>query len=100
MKEYIEKIRLHLRDMIDDLKKSSEWKVNLTMKLNFISSTDSNENRRVYSKSDGSIVTVGNDTDKIIQERFDSLLHKHQIGLDQSKKVKNIYAIYVQFDKP
>ena len=54
-----------------DLKKSSEGKMHLTMKPKFMSSTDSNEKRMMYSKSDSSIVMVSNDTDEIIQKRFD-----------------------------
>ena len=67
--------------MIHDLKKSSEWKMHLTIKPKFMSSTDSNEKRTMFSKSDSSIVMIGNDTDEIIQELFDSLLNKYQIGL-------------------
>ena len=67
--------------MIHDLKKSGEWKMHLTIKPKFMSSTDSNEKRTMFSKSDSSIVMIGNDTDEIIQELFDSLLNKYQIGL-------------------
>ena len=45
--------------------------MHLTMKPKFMSSTDSNEKRMMYSKSDSSIVMVSNDTDEIIQKRFD-----------------------------
>ena len=31
----------------------------------------------MYSKNDSRIVMIGNDTDKIIQELLDSLLHKY-----------------------
>ena len=53
--------------MIDDLKKSGKSKMHLTMKPNFISSTDSNEKRMMYSKIDSSIIMMGNDTEEIIQ---------------------------------
>ena len=33
--KYLEKIRPHLHDLIDDLKKSCEWKIYLTMKSRF-----------------------------------------------------------------
>ena len=42
MKGYLEKIRPHLDDMIDDLKKSGDWKMHLAMKPKFLSSTESN----------------------------------------------------------
>ena len=42
IKQYLEKNRPHLRDMIDDFKNSSGWKINFTSKPNFMSSTDMN----------------------------------------------------------
>ena len=38
--------------MIDDIKKSGEWKIDLTMKMKFMSSKDSDENPLMYSKRD------------------------------------------------
>ena len=88
MKEYLEKIRSHLRHMIDDLKKSGEWKIHLTMKPKFMLSTDSNEKRTMYSKSDSSIVMTGNDTNKIIQKLFYSLLFIHSLSIDLEISMK------------
>ena len=50
----------------------------------------------MYSKSDSTTVVIGNDTDEIIQELFDSLLHKYQIGLEQSMKGSNSLLIIFQ----
>ena len=36
--EYLDIIRLYLRDMINDHKTQSEWKIQLTMAINFTSS--------------------------------------------------------------
>ena len=47
------------------------------MKPKFMSSTKSNEKCTMYSKSDSSIVMIGNDTDETIQECFDSFLQKY-----------------------
>ena len=63
MKEHLEKIRPHLHDMINDLKKSCEWIMYLTMKLKFMSSTDSNEKCMMYSKSGNNIIMIGSGTD-------------------------------------
>lgn len=41
-----------------------------------MSSTDSDEKRPMYSKNNSSIITKGNDTDKIIEKIFASVLHK------------------------
>ena len=37
--------------MIDDYKTRREWKIKLTMKINFISAKDSEETRTMYTKS-------------------------------------------------
>ena len=47
------------------------------MEPKFMSSADSGKKRTLYSKNDSSIITIGNDADKIIQKLFDSLLHKY-----------------------
>ena len=94
----------HLHDMIDDLKKSGEWKMYLTIKSKFMPSTDSDEKRTMYSKSDSSIVMIGIDTDEIINNFFYSLLHKYQISpllsmrcsnfiFDQVSRMHYIYSI-------
>ena len=39
---------------------------------------------------------IGYDTDEIIQELLDSLLHKYQIGLEQSEWVAILFLIMFQ----
>ena len=65
------------------------------MKPNVISSTDSFKKCTMYSKSDSSIVMVGNDMEEIIQEHYDSLLHKYQIVLEQPTKSSNLIFDYI-----
>ena len=96
MEEFLEKIRSHTHDVINHLKQFGEWEVHLTIKPKFMSSTDSNEIRMMYSKSDSSIVMIGNDTHKIIQELFDSFLEKYQISLEQSMKDRSFIFDYIQ----
>ena len=43
----------------------------------------------MYSKRDSSKVTTSNDANKIIQNLFNSLLQKYEIGLEQSMKGSN-----------
>ena len=43
----------------------------------------------MYSESDNNIAMIGNDTDAIIQQVSDWLLHKYKEGLEQSMKVSN-----------
>ena len=43
LKEYFDKIKPYLRDIIIHLQKSGQWKVQLTIAMNFISSKDVGE---------------------------------------------------------
>ena len=80
--QYLEKLRPFLRDMIG---KSDEWKIQLTMKAKFMSSTDSTilKKRTMHTTSDNAEVMIGKDTDEIILELFDSLLDRYQEGLEE-----------------
>ena len=49
--------------------------MHLAMKAKFMSSTDSNKKRTMYSKSDSSIIMIGNGSSETIQELPDSFLH-------------------------
>ena len=51
-----------------------EWKIQLTMVINFISSKGSNETRTMLTKSDNIEIMIDNETDEIIEELFNSLL--------------------------
>ena len=52
----------YLSDMINDHKPRREWKINLTMSINFISSKDSDETRFLHTKSNDIEVMMGNET--------------------------------------
>ena len=62
--------------MIDDKKKSGEWKIQLVLKINFISSKNFNETRDMHSKSDNYEIMIGADTIEIIRNLFNSTLKK------------------------
>ena len=49
---YLSNIREHLKKLIEDKKKSGEWKIQSIMKIKFISSRNFIESRDMYSKSD------------------------------------------------
>ena len=52
IEEYFIKIRPYLKDIINDVKKSDTWKIQLTIAINFASSKDNNEKCVMHSKSD------------------------------------------------
>ena len=52
LEEYLIIIRPYLRDMIDNHEAHSDWKIQLVMKIDFISSLDTAEFREMHTKSD------------------------------------------------
>ena len=71
--------------MIDDKRRIGEWKIQLVLKINFISSKNFNDVRDMHSKSDVEII-MGFDTNEIIKKLFNSLLQRYQKGLEKSMK--------------
>ena len=60
-----------------------EWKIQLTMTIDFISSKDSNETWIIHSMSNSIEIMTVSKTDEIIEELFDSLFQRYQKGLDK-----------------
>ena len=71
-------MRPYLVDMINDHKTQSEWKMQLTAAINFISSKpDSDETRIMHTKSNNIENMIGSDTNEVIEKLFESLLRKY-----------------------
>ena len=66
-------IRPYLSDVINNHRTRREWKIQLTMTVNYISSKDSNVTRSVHIKSHNVEIMMGCETDKIIKELFECL---------------------------
>ena len=86
LEEYLNIIRPYLRDMIDNHKAHSEWKIQLVMKINFISSLGTDEFREMHTKSDNIEIMNGTETSEAINERFKSFLRRYQEGLETKMK--------------
>ena len=74
-------IKLYLGDIINDYKTQGEWKIQLTMIINVISSKVSDEIRTMHTKSNNIQIMIciqGNETDESNEELFESLLQKYQ----------------------
>ena len=71
--------------MINAHKTRREWKIQLTMQINFISHKDSEETPTVYTKSRNIEIMMGNETDEIIKE-LKSLLQNYQKHLEGSMR--------------
>ena len=79
-------IKPYLRDVINDHKTRREWKIQLTMQVNFISYKDSEETRTMYTKSHNIEIMMRNKTDEIIEKLCEFLLQNYQKDLEESIK--------------
>ena len=75
--EYFNKIRPELVKLINSKKNNNEQKIQLTVPVNFMHTTDINKPRTFYVKSDHVNVTKGSSTNSIIAKLFNSLLHNY-----------------------
>ena len=67
LKEYLHLIEKYLRELIEEYKLKGEWKVQLTIEVNFISlKPGSDETRIMYTRSDNIEIMFGDDSDDII----------------------------------
>ena len=82
--------------MIDDLRTSGDWKIHLKMKINFMSSKDSDEKRLMHSKRNKIETMIGVDTNETIEAIFDLLFLRYQVDLEQSLKGSNFAFDYVE----
>ena len=64
--EYFDIIRHYLKDLIDDHKSKGEWKIQLSMRIIFVSFTDANETREMHTKSDNITIMIGIETEDAI----------------------------------
>ena len=79
-------IRPYLSDVINYYKTQREWKIHLAMTINFLSSKNSEETSTMYSKRDNIEVMIGSETDKIIEDLFDSFLQRYHKNLEESMR--------------
>ena len=84
--EYLNIIRPYLRDMVDNHKAHSEWKMQIIMRIIFASSLSVNEIHKMHTKSDNIEIMSGTETNDIINELFKSFLRRYQEGLETKMK--------------
>ena len=85
VKEYLNKIRLYLKDIINNLKKYDTWEIQLTIAINFISSKDNGKELVVHLKSDNIEIMINDGADKVIKELFKSLKNRYENNLESMK---------------
>ena len=98
VEEYLNKIRLYLKGIINNLKKSGTWKIQLAVANNFISSIDSDEEHVIHTKSFNIEVMINDETDETMKELLDSLKNRYQNNLEAMKGSEFVFD-YVQIDK-
>ena len=79
--------------MINDHKKLGEWKIQLTMSINFISFKDCNETYNIYIWSDNIEIMMGSKTNNIIKKLCKLLLQGYQKVLKESQKKVTLFLI-------
>ena len=72
----------YLRDIINDHKairnESKEWKIQINIHVNFVSSNDTGKIRIIFVWSDNKEIRSGNETDDIIKGLLQSFLNNYQ----------------------
>ena len=105
LKEYLNLIEKYLRELIEEYKLKGEWKVQLTIEVNFISlKPGSDETRIMYTRSDNVEIMFGDDNDDIIEQLFESLLQKYKENLQSKMKGSDfefdvVNFLYYDFNK-
>ena len=91
--EYFNKIKPYLKDMTDDYKSKGEWKIQITMRIIFISFIDKNV---MLTKSDNVEIMNGTDTSDAINKLISSFMKRYQEGLET--KMKGSSYIFERID--
>ena len=80
-------LRVHLGNEVSDCEiQFGEWKFQLIISINFISSKDFYETRSMLTKSDKVEIMMDSETNHIIEKLCESFLQKYQEGLGESMR--------------
>ena len=70
VEKYLNKTRPYLKDIINNLKKSDTWKIQLAKANTFTSSIDNDEEWVMYSKSDDIEIMINDEAVEVIKRTF------------------------------
>ena len=105
LKEYLNLIEKYLEELIEEYKLKGEWKVQLTIEVNFLSlKPGSDETRIMYTRSDNVEIMFGDDNDDVIEQLFESLLQKYEENLQNKMRgsefeFDGVNFLYYDFNK-
>ena len=99
LKEYLQTIIPYLHDLTNGHKTTmklhdkaiGEWKIQLAIQTNFISSKDSGETRIVQAWSDNIEIIMGSKTNDIINRLIDPLLQEYQEIIQSMNKSEFVF---------
>ena len=98
-------LKVHSSDTVINYEAQfGEWKIQLTMRINFISSKDSEETRIMHANSDNVEIMIGSEADDIIDKLFEFILQRYQECLEESMRgsqfvLNNIDLLYYHIKK-
>ena len=75
IEQYFKVIRPYLEILKKD---SNEWKIQLIISNNFVSSLDNNDGQKIYTQSDNVPIIIGTGVKGVINKLYESLLDKNQ----------------------
>ena len=81
IKEYLDKTKRYLKDILNNLRKSGKLKIQLTIAINFIYFKGIDEKRVLHSKSDNIRIMTYDKANEVKAEFFELHLSRYQIGL-------------------
>ena len=105
LKEYLNLIEKYLSELLEEYKQKGEWKMQLTIEVNFISlKPGSDETRIMYTRNDNIEIMFGDDNDDIIEQLFESLLKKYEENLENKMRgsefeFDGVNFLYYDFNK-
>ena len=79
-------MKLSIKNIINYLKKSNTWKIQLTIAINCISSKDTDEERVMHSKGDNMEFMIYHNSHEVIAETFESFLKRYQLRLETAMR--------------
>ena len=86
-----------MRNIIIVLQSSDEWKIQLTIAINFISSKDAEEERVMHPRSNNIKFTFYIDANEVVDEVFGSLRSRYPGNLETSMRGSDFFFL-IQFN--
>ena len=98
VKEYLNEIKPHFRDIIINLQKSETWRIQLTIAIKFISSKVVEEEHVLHSKSNNIEFMPCDNPNEVVDELFKSHFPKYQIVLETSMRGSDFFSIQLKIN--